>query len=64
METDEKHFNELQQKTRAVASTWIIAGFGGIAYFIKISKPVFVYFSSYTMINLICLMIVIGLFVL
>ena len=40
MDADEKHFNELQQKTRAIASTWILAGFGAIAYFIKTNEPV------------------------
>lgn len=64
MNTDETHFNELQQKTRAIASTWILAGFGAIAYFIKANAPVFEYFSSYTMINLVSLMVVVGLFVL
>ena len=64
MDTDEKHFNELQQKTRAIASTWILAGFGAIAYFIKTNKPMFEYFSTYTMITLVCLMVVVGLLVL
>ena len=64
METDEKHFNELQQKIRAIASTWILAGFSAIAYFIKTNNPVFEYFSTYTMINLISLMVVIGMFIL
>ncbi|MBL7186561.1 MAG: hypothetical protein ISS70_09555 [Phycisphaerae bacterium] len=64
MNNDEKHFNELQQKTRAIASTWILAGFGAIAYFIKTNTPVFEYFSTYTMINLVSLMVVVGLFVL
>lgn len=64
MQTDEKHFNELQLKVRGIASTWILAGFGAIAYFIKTNQPVLEYFSTLTMINLVCLMIVIGLFVL
>jgi hypothetical protein len=64
METDEKHFNELQQKIRAIASTWILTGFGGIAFFIDTSGPTFVYFSSFSIINLIGLMVVIGLFLL
>lgn len=64
MKTEETHFNELQQKTRAIASTWILAGFGAIAYFIKTSAPAHEYFSAYTLINLICLMVVVGLLIL
>ena len=65
MNTDEKHFNELQLKTRAMASTWILAGFAAIAYFVRTAKaPELEYFSNYSMINLISLMVVIGLFVL
>ncbi len=62
--TEKSHFNELQMKVRAIASTWILAGFGAIAYFIKSSAPVLIFFSSYTMINLMCLMVVVGLLIL
>lgn len=64
MTTDENHFNELQQKTRVIASGWILAGFGAIAYFIKSSQPSLELFSSFTMIGLVSLMVVVGLFAL
>lgn len=64
MEMDEKHFNELQMKTRAMASTWILAGFSGIAYAVSAPAPALALFSAYTLITLVSLMVVVGLFVL
>lgn len=64
MGTDEKHFNELQLKTRAIASSWILAGFAGIAYAVNAREPALALFSAYTMITLVSLMVVVGLFVL
>lgn len=68
IESKENHFNSLQMGIRGMASTWILAGFTGIAFFIKSSdtdSTIYLkIFSSFSLINLICLMIVVGLFIL
>lgn len=60
----EQHFNNLQMKLRAIASTWMLASMGGIAFLLVNKIEVELIFNRYNLINVISAMTVIAMFIL
>ena len=60
----EQHFNNLQMKLRAIASTWMLASMGGIAFLLVNRIEVELIFNRYNLINVISAMTVIAMFIL
>ena len=60
----EQHFNEIQMKLRAIASTWMLASLGGIAFLLVNKIEVELIFNRYNIINVVSAMTVIAMFIL
>lgn len=60
----EQHFNNLQMKLRTIASTWMLASLGGIAFLLVNKIDVELIFNRYNLINVISSMTVISMFIL
>ena len=60
----EQHFNNLQLKLRAIASTWMLASMGGIAFLLVKKPEVALIFNRFNLVNAISAMTVIAMFIL
>lgn len=60
----EQHFNGVQMKLRSIASTWMLASLGGIAFLLVNEIKVDLVFNRYNLINAISAMTVIAMFIL
>ena len=60
----EQHFNNIQMKLRAIASTWMLTSIASISFLLVNKIDVELIFNQYNLINAISAMTVVALFVL